>query len=135
MAKLTDIEGIGDNWAACLKTAGVRSVTALLTKGATPTGRRHLAEQSGVSEDKILEWVNHADLYRVRGIGSEYSDLLEAAGVDTVPELAQRNPAHLLEKMAAVNQEKRLVRRLPVISQVEDWVAQAKELPRVITYN
>jgi predicted flap endonuclease-1-like 5' DNA nuclease len=135
MTKLTDIEGINDVYAACLKTAGVTSVEGLLSQGSTPAGRKSLADASGVSEDKILEWVNHADLYRIKGIGSEYSDLLEEAGVDTVVELAQRNPVNLLEKLTAVNQEKRLVRRLPVLGQVEDWVAQAKALPRVITYN
>jgi len=87
-----------------------------------------------VSEKLILEWVNHVDLFRIRGVGSEYSDLLEAAGVDTVMELAQRNPEHLLEKMTAVNAEKKLVRRLPVLSQVQSWVEQAKSLPRQITY-
>lgn len=134
MTKLTDIEGIGPVYGAKLKEAGVGSVKALLEQGATPKGRQDLAEQSGISDGLILEWVNHADLYRVRGVGSEYSDLLEEAGVDTVPELAQRNPEHLLEKMTAVNGEKKLVRRLPVLSQVQSWVEQAKKLERVVTY-
>jgi hypothetical protein len=83
---------------------------------------------------KYLEWVNRADLYRIKGVGSEYSDLLEAAGVDTVVELAKRVPAHLLEKMTEVNVAKKLVRRLPVESQVKDWVDQAKALPRKVSY-
>lgn len=134
MTKLTDIEGIDKVWAEKLKGAGVTSIEMLLTKGATPAGRRELAEQSGLSSERILEWVNHADLYRIRGVGSEYSDLLEEAGVDTVVELAQRNPQHLLEKMMAVNGTKKLVRRLPELSRITDWIEQAKKLPRVITY-
>jgi predicted flap endonuclease-1-like 5' DNA nuclease len=134
MTKLIDIEGIGPVYGAKLKEAGIGSVEALLVQGATPKGRQDLAEKSGISDGLILEWVNHADLYRIRGVGSEYSDLLEEAGVDTVPELAQRNPEHLLEKMTAVNGEKKLVRRLPVLSQVQNWVEQAKKLERVVTY-
>jgi predicted flap endonuclease-1-like 5' DNA nuclease len=82
----------------------------------------------------ILEWVNHADLFRIKGVGEEYADLLEEAGVDTVPELAQRNPANLHAKLGEVNAAKKLVRRLPTAAQVTDWVDQAKALPRVITY-
>jgi predicted flap endonuclease-1-like 5' DNA nuclease len=93
-----------------------------------------LAEKSGVGDVRILEWVNRADLFRIKGIGEEYSDLLEAAGVDTVPELAQRVPEHLLQKMQEVNAAKKLVRQLPGLSQVKDWVEQARKLPRVLTY-
>ena len=97
-------------------------------------GRKELAEGTGISEHLILKWVNHVDLYRIKGIGSEYADLLEASGVDTVVELAQRNPENLFEKMSEVNAEKALVRKLPTASQVADWVAQAKGLPRVVSY-
>jgi predicted flap endonuclease-1-like 5' DNA nuclease len=134
MTALSTIEGIGEKYAATLKSAGVGSVEALLENGKTPKGRKDLAATTGISEKLILEWVNHADLFRIKGISEEYSDLLEEAGVDTVVELAQRNPANLLEKMTEVNTKKNLVRRLPVLSQVESWVAQAKDLPRVITY-
>ncbi len=134
MTKLVDIEGIGEVYAGKMKTAGVASIEALLKKGASPKGRKELAEKSGISEAKILEWVNHADLFRVKGVGSEYSDLLEAAGVDTVPELAQRKAENLFQKMTEVNQAKKLVRRLPVLSQVTDWIEQAKHLPRIIQY-
>jgi predicted flap endonuclease-1-like 5' DNA nuclease len=134
MAQLQDVEGIGEKYSADLKMAGVRSIMALLEKGATLKGRKEIAEKSGVSEDLVLQWVNHADLYRIRGIGSEYSDLLEAAGVDTVPELAQRNADSLMEKLKVANTEKKRVRRLPVLAQVQDWIAQAKSLPRVINY-
>jgi predicted flap endonuclease-1-like 5' DNA nuclease len=128
------IEGIGPVFAAKLKDIGVNNVLDLLRSGATRKGRADLAEKSGIAGKQILEWVNHADLYRVKGVGSEYADLLEAAGVDTVPELAQRNPGKLLEKMLATNEEKRLVRRPPHASEVEDWVGQAKGLPRIIQY-
>jgi predicted flap endonuclease-1-like 5' DNA nuclease len=134
MTALSTIEGIGEKYAATLKSAGVGSVEALLENGKTPKGRKDLAATTGISEKLILEWVNHADLFRIKGISEEYSDLLEEAGVDTVVELAQRNPANLLEKMTEVNTKKNLVRRLPVLSQVESWVSQAKDLPRVITY-
>jgi predicted flap endonuclease-1-like 5' DNA nuclease len=134
MTKLVDIEGIGPVYAAKLQEAGVGSAEALLEQGATPKGRKEIAEKSGISDGLILEWVNHVDLYRIRGVGSEYADLLEEAGVDTVPELAQRKPEHLLEKMTAVNAEKKLVRRLPVLSQVQSWVEQAKKLDRKVTY-
>lgn len=134
MAKLISVEGIGQVYAGKLKEAGISSTQALLKKGATPAGRRELAEKTGISEAAILEWVNHVDLFRIRGVGEEYADLLEAAGVDTVPELAQRNPENLYQKLVEVNRAKKLVRKMPVLSQVADWVEQAKKLPRVITY-
>ena len=134
MTKLIDVEGIGPVYAAKLQGVGVGSAEALLEQGATPKGRKEIAEKSGISDGLILEWVNHVDLYRIRGVGSEYADLLEEAGVDTVPELAQRKPDNLLEKMTAVNAQKKLVRRLPILSQVQSWVEQAKKLERKVTY-
>ncbi len=134
MAKLEAIEGIGDVYAEKLRAAGVRGTNDLLKKGSTKQGRQALAELAGVSEKLILEWVNHADLFRIKGVGPEYADLLEEAGVDTVVELAQRNPDNLYAKLAEVNEAKKLVRRLPTQSMVKAWVAQAKELPRVIQY-
>ncbi len=134
MAKLEAIEGIGEVYAQKLRAAGVRGTNDLLKQGSTKKGRQQLAEQAGVSEKLILEWVNHADLFRIKGIGPEYADLLEEAGVDTVPELAQRNPENLYAKMMEVNAEKKLVRRLPTLNMVKAWVAQAKQLPRVIEY-
>jgi uncharacterized membrane protein len=131
---LAYIEGIGKVYSKKLHTAGITNVDELLEKGSTPKGRKEIIKATGISEKRLLRWVNMADLYRVQSIGKEYADLLEAAGVDTVPELAQRAPASLLEKMTAANAQKKLVRRLPTISQVENWVAQAKSLPRVITY-
>ena len=134
MAKLSDIEGVGPVYQQKLNAAGVATTAALLEKGATPKGRKEIAEKSAIGDGLILEWVNHVDLFRIKGVGSEYADLLEAAGVDTIPELAKRNAQNLLEKMTATNAEKKLVRRLPVLSQVVNWIEQAKVLPRVITY-
>ena len=134
MAKISDVEGIGEVYSQKLIQAGIDSTKALLERGATPEGRKQLAEQTGISPKLILEWVSNADLYRIRGVASEYSDLLEEAGVDTVPELAQRNPENLFAKLVEVNEAKKLVRRLPVLSQVEDWIQQAKALPRVISH-
>jgi len=134
MTKLMNIEGIGPKYAEKLLKAGVQSVESLLKLGSTPQGRKKLAESSDVSSDLILEWVNHADLYRIKGVGEEYSDLLEEAGVDTVVELAQRKAENLLAKMAEVNAEKKLVRQLPVLAQVSSWVEQAKKMERVIHY-
>ena len=134
MTALVDIEGVGEKYAEKLKAVGVKSTEDLLEKGKTPAGRKELAESSGVSEKLILGWLNRVDLARVKGIGSEYADLLEAAGVDTVPELSKRVPENLLKKMQEINTEKKLVRKMPVLSQVSEWVEQAKKLPRVITY-
>jgi predicted flap endonuclease-1-like 5' DNA nuclease len=134
MAKLSKVEGIGEVYAQKLRATGITTTQALLEKGASPQGRTEIAEKTGISERLILEWVNHVDLFRIKGVGEEYSDLLEEAGVDTVPELAQRNPEHLHQNLVAVNQEKKLVRQLPTRSQVSDWIEQAKRLPRVITY-
>jgi predicted flap endonuclease-1-like 5' DNA nuclease len=134
MASLVDIEGIGETYAQRLKEAGIASTEALLEKGSTPQGRKEIAEKADISPKLILEWVNHVDLYRIKGVASEYSDLLEEAGVDTIPELAQRVAAHLYEKMVQTNAEKKLVRRLPTEGQVANWIEQAKKLPRIINY-
>jgi predicted flap endonuclease-1-like 5' DNA nuclease len=133
-AKLETIEGIGSVYAEKLRAAGIRSVSALLRAGATSKGRDELAEKTGVGDAFILDWVNRADLMRVHGVGEEYSDLLEQAGVDTVVELAQRNPDNLFKRMVEVNEAKRLVRRIPTRDMVARWVEQAKTLPRVMTY-
>lgn len=130
MATITDIEGIGEVYAVKLRTVGVRTTEALLERGGTPKGRKGLAEMTGFSEQTILEWVNRADLFRVRGIGSQYSDLLEAAGVDTVRELAVRKAESLLENLTKVNTEKNKVNKLPTLSQVKSWIQIAKTLPK-----
>jgi predicted flap endonuclease-1-like 5' DNA nuclease len=132
---ITSVEGIGESFATKLRSAGIRSVAALLKKGATRQGRQELAERSGVDETLILKWVNMADLYRVKGVGSEYAELLEKAGVDTVKELRNRVPKNLYDKMVEVNSQGRgLVRQLPSLGMVEKWVAEAKTLDPVVTY-
>ncbi|QXD17029.1 DUF4332 domain-containing protein [Rhodocaloribacter litoris] len=134
MATLTTIEGIGEALAEKFKQAGVGSVEKLLEKGSTAKGRKELAEATGIDASRILRFVNHADLMRLKGVGGEYAELLEAAGVDTVAELARRNAANLHAKMVEVNEQKKLVRQVPVLAQVEAWIAQAKEMPKVVTH-
>lgn len=134
MAKIIDVEGIGPIYTQRLSAIGIKTTNKLLKKGATPKGREELAQKAGISSDLILEWVNHADLFRIKGVGEEYSDLLEEAGVDTVPELAQRNPDNLYAALKQTNEAKKLVRQLPSKRQVADWVQQAKQLPRKIHY-
>lgn len=134
MSTLIDIEGIGPSYAEKLNKAGVNSLQRLLKQGATAQGRKEIAVKSGINEKQILEWVNHADLFRVKGIGSEYSDLLENAGVDTVVELANRKAENLYQKLMEVNAKDHFVRHLPGISQVKKWIQRAKQLPRVVSY-
>jgi len=134
MAKLVKVEGIGESYAKKLEEAGIATTEALLEKGATPKGRKELAEKTKIPLKTILTWVNHVDLFRVKGIGEEYADLLEASGVDTVPELGQRKPDNLLQKMTEVNEKEKRVRQLPSVKRVADWVEQAKKLPKVVTY-
>ena len=134
MTRIQEVEGIGPTYEAKLAEVGIGTVEELLEAGKSPKGRKTLVKGTGISAKLILKWVNRADLARVKGVGEEYADLLELAGVDTVPELAQRNPKNLHEKMVEVNEEKDLVRRVPSPKAVKDWVAQAKELGRVVTY-
>ena len=134
MAKLTTIEGIGEKFAEQLKAAGAGTVEKLLEVGSTRSGRKKLAEASGVDAKRILRFVNHADLMRIKGIGGEMSELLEASGVDTVAELARRNAGNLHKKMGETNEQKKLVRKVPTAGQVKGWIDQAKELPRVVQY-
>jgi predicted flap endonuclease-1-like 5' DNA nuclease len=134
MTKLATIEGIGEGYEVKLKAAGVNTVEDLLKLCATPAGRADLEKQTGIQHRLILEWTNRADLYRIDGVGEEYSDLLEAAGVDTVVELAQRNPENLYKALVEKNNEKQIVRRMPSQKQVSDWVTCARGLPRVVTY-
>lgn len=134
MAKIIEIEGIGEAMAEKLTAAGITTTEGLLDACATAASRKELAAKTGLDASQLLGWANRADLFRVKGIGTQYSDLLEAAGVDTVPELAQRNADNLHAKMAEVNAEKKLVRQLPTLRSVQEWVAQAKEMPRMIGY-
>ena len=132
--KVEFIEGIDAAYAAKLNQAGVMTVLDLLQRGATRKGRAELVESTGIDAGLILTWVNHADLFRIEGVGKQFGELLEAAGVDTVVELAQRNPANLFSKLAQVNAEKKLAGRSPRQDEVNTWVQQAKGLPRVVEY-
>ncbi len=132
--RIIDIEGIGPTYAAKLSKIGIRTTDALLKKGATPEGRQQIGEAASIGHALVLEWVNLADLYRIKGVGSEYSDLLEEAGVDTVVELSKRDPEHLHGKMIEINKIKNLVNRRAGLKQVRNWIGQAKRLPRVVTY-
>ena len=134
MANLSQIEGIGKKYAAKLEKEGIASFETLLKKGCKKNDRKKLAKAAGVSEKLILKWVNRADLSRIQGIGTQYADLLEASGFDTVPELAKRKPENLAEKMVEVNNKKNLVRRPPGLARVTNWTAQAKKLPKVISH-
>lgn len=134
VTSLAKIEGVGEIYAQKLKDAGIATTEDLLEKGATPKGREGITAKSGIGNKLILKWTNRVDLFRIKGVGEEYADLLEVAGVDTIPELAQRNPENLYQRMMAVNQEKKLVRKLPTQTQVSDWIEQARGLPRVIVY-
>ena len=134
MTKLTEVEGIGETYAAKLAEAGIATTEALLEQGATPKGRATIEEKTGISGKLVLKWVNRVDLFRIKGIGEEYADLLEIAGVDTVPDLARRNPENLYQKLVEVNEQRKLVRKVPSLSQVNGWIGEAKSLPRVLTY-
>ena len=132
--KIIDIEGIGDVYAEKLIAAGINKVSELLEKCAAPKGRKALAEETGISEKLILRWTNHADLFRINGIGPQFAELLEAAGVDTVKELRHRVAANLAAKVAEVNEEKHLCGRVPVESEIQRMIDQAKELEPRMTY-
>ncbi|MBN1834960.1 MAG: DUF4332 domain-containing protein [Spirochaetales bacterium] len=134
--KLERIEGIGPAQSKKMQAAKILSVKGLLQKGATPKGRKALAEQTGIREEEILKWVNMADLFRVNGIGEQYSELLEKAGVDTVKELRNRRADNLVAKLAEVNQVggRKMVRQLPGLKRVQSWIDAAKRLPPVVTY-
>jgi len=132
--KIVDIEGIGDVFAAKLMAENVNTVEQLLDRCAAPAGRKELAEKTGISEKLILKWTNHADLFRINGIGPQFAELLEAAGVDTVKELRHRVAANLAAKLLEVNEQKNLCRRVPVESEVQRMIDQAKELEPRMTY-
>ncbi|MBP3714831.1 MAG: DUF4332 domain-containing protein [Phocaeicola sp.] len=132
--KIIDIEGVGDVYAKKLIEAGIETPAQLLDKCAAPAGRKALAEATGISGALILKWTNHADLFRIKGVGPQFSELLEAAGVDTVKELRNRVPANLQAKLEETNAAKKLVRRVPALKEVVKMVEQAKALDPVMTY-
>ena len=132
--KIIDIQGIGPVYAEKLIAAGIETVDQLLEKGADPKGRQALEEATGIRHDLILTWVNHADLFRIKGVGPQFSELLEAAGVDTVKELRNRNAANLAAKMLEVNEAKHLCKRTPVEKEIQKYIDLAKELEPKVTY-
>ena len=132
--KIIDIEGIGEVYAPKLIAAGIVKVSDLLDKCAGPAGRKALEEETGISGKLILTWANHADLMRINGVGPQFSELLEAAGVDTVKELKHRKPENLQPKREEINEQKHLVGRVPALKEVEKMIAQANELPGVMEY-
>jgi predicted flap endonuclease-1-like 5' DNA nuclease len=132
--KVEKIEGVGPKFAAMLAKAGIRNTKQLLDRAATRKGRKELAQVTGVDEQLILKWANMSDLMRIKGVGEEFSELLEIAGVDTVKELGKRRPDNLRQAMVDANTKRKLVRQLPSVGQCESWVKQAKELPPVMSY-
>lgn len=134
MTNIIRIQGIGPSYAEKLVANGIKTLEKLLEAGSSKKGRTEIAEKTGITEKLILEWVNRADLFRVKGIGEKYSDLLEEAGVDTVVELSKRLPENLYAKLAEVNGAKKLAKRNPTLPEVKSWVEQAKQMPRMIQY-
>lgn len=132
--KIEEIEGIGPTFAAKLRGAAIGTVADLLDACCDPKGRKGLAASTGIDEDRLLRWTNMADLMRIKGVGKQYAELLEAAGVDTVKELKTRNAANLSAKLAEVNAQKKLAGTAPTESIVAGWIEQAKALPGRITY-
>ncbi len=134
MATVEEIEGVGGSYVEKLSAVGLKTTEALLGEGATPAGRKGIAEKTGISEKLVLKWVNHADLFRIDGVAGQYAELLEAAGVDTVVELGHRNGPNLAAMMAEVNAEKNLTNRAPSETEVARWIEEAKTLPRHVSY-
>jgi predicted flap endonuclease-1-like 5' DNA nuclease len=133
--RIEEVEGIGPTYAAKLGAAGVRSTDDLLARGARPSGRQALEEATGIGHALILEWVNHVDLMRIDGVGSEYSDLLEAAGVDSPAELAQRNAGNLATSVQEVVAARpSIVRRTPSETEIQGWIDQSKRLNRIVEH-
>jgi len=132
--KIIDIEGVGDVYAEKLQAAGIKKVSELLEKCAAPKGRKELAEATGISEKLILKWTNHADLFRINGVGPQFAELLEAAGVDTVKEFRHRVAENLQPKLMEVNEKKNICNRVPAVSEIQKMIDQAKELEPKMTY-
>jgi len=131
---IEEIEGIGPAYGKKLSAVGITNTKKLLDRCASAKGRREVAKDSGLDDGQLLKWANLADLMRISGIGKQFSELLEAAGVDTVKELRNRRADNLTAKMKEVNAEKKLTRATPSEKQVSNWVDQAKKLPPVITH-
>ena len=132
--KIIDIEGVGDVYAEKLTAAGINKASELLEQAATPNGRKALAEQTGISEKLILRWTNHADLFRISGVGPQFPELLEVAGVDTVKEFRHRVAENLQPKLEEANAERHICGRVPAVSEVQKMIEQAGELEPKVSY-
>lgn len=131
---IVEIEGIGESYAEKLRAIGIKTTADLLEKGKTPAGRKSIAEETGISPKLVLKWVNHADLFRIKGVAGQFAELLEAAGVDTVKELRHRVPANLERRLEEVNEERNLCNRVPSLPEIERMIDQAKELEPIVEY-
>lgn len=132
--KIIDIQGIGPVYAEKLQAIGINKVSELLEKGKTAKGRAEIEKETGIRHDLVLTWVNHADLFRINGVGPQFAELLEAAGVDTVKEFAHRNAENLAQKMNEVNEKEHRTRRVPTVAELQKMIDQAKELPAEVSY-
>jgi predicted flap endonuclease-1-like 5' DNA nuclease len=134
MEKISNLKGIGKPDVKKLSAAGIDTLNDLLEKCGPAKARAEVAKATGIDKKQLLIWANHADLFRIKGVGTEYSHLLEAAGVDSCKELASRKAVNLTRKIEEVNTEEQLVKKIPTQSMVEDWISQAKSLPKVVTH-
>jgi len=132
--KIEEIEGIGASYAEKLNAVGISTTDELLKCCATPTGRKKVSEETGISPKHILTWTNHADLMRINGIAGQFAELLEAAGVDTVKELSHRNAANLTAALESTNEQRHLCGRVPAQSEVQRMIDQAKQMPPMVEY-
>ena len=131
---IEDIEGIGPAYAEKLAKTKIQTTDDLLSLCCDPAGRKKVAETTGLSETHLLKWTNLADLMRINGVGPQFSELLEGAGVDTVKELRNRNHENLAAKMEEVNNEKHLAKASPPPGTMQKWIEEAKSLDPKITY-
>lgn len=134
MAKIEELEGIGPVYAGKLQAQNITTIEQLLERGKTPKGRKELEELTGIEGKRLMTWINMADLCRIKGVGPQFSELLEAAGVDTIKELRHRRADNLQAKMAEVNEQKKLTRAVPTVEQVQGFINQAKEMEPGIEY-
>lgn len=132
--KIAEIEGIGERYALTLEMAGIRTTDDLLHRASSARKRDQLSDETGISPKLILKWANHADLFRIKGVASQFAELLEAAGVDTIKEFRHRVAANLQPRLVEINEQKHLCHRVPSLSEVERMIEQAKELQPILSY-
>lgn len=131
---IKEIEGIGPAYGEKLENGGWKTVESLLNEGATPAGRKNISTTTGINESLVLDWVNMADLFRVKGVAGQFAELLKASGVDTVKEFRTRNPENLHAKLVEVNNEKNLTKVVPGVETLTKFIAEAKTLDPKVTY-